>query len=405
MEAEAQIDTAERVVANIGKPQKVRVNFRAESESGESPIEDKAEIGSKNSTEKQKEAEVKKVGDSGTEKDGIESKEKTDAPAKENIEGIDEVSEKVEIPNELSNEQLMAFFKEKGITGENADEILGRLKDKPSKEEKQKAEKTVEDKRLNLFLEGGGTADTYVSIKNIANSDDAELSLQLAKDELKAEGFSDSRIEQIIEESYFQKELDEDGFIDDEEEAYFKKLKEYGSKKLLSKAIGVKAKAVKMLADLDTALESKQANQALEEQISSKIDEHLKGFDRVLKFEIGKKEDQVLPVDYKVFESDIVETTEDLKDPQKREKIFLNEDGSLNIPFITRLLIHDKIIGSAVNKAYKVAETRAAEEVESIYPHTSPFDFANSRARTNGDTRKGGVISMGKPIKKRAVIK
>lgn len=297
----------------------------------------------------------------------VKSEDKTES-AKEG-EG-EKVAESVDVKSNITDEQVKEFLKSKGVDIEDVNSAIEKLKPKPTKTEVELAQKEKDTQRLQLFLKNGGTAEDFVAIKKMAEGG-SEQSLSSLKEDLKADGFNDEEIQQIIDESYYQGlSTDSDEDSDEDEIAFNKKLKEYGKKRLDSYSSTQVDKAKYILDALDAAIESERSDKALEEKTLSMVDDYFKNFNRNLTFEIGDIDGEtVSPVDYKVSDADISEVKSMLTDREKREKLLFNSDGELNVGFLADLLLQQKTRKSAIKTAFFEGNHRSVEKYHSVFPN------------------------------------
>lgn len=317
--------------------------------------------------------------------------------SKEGEKANEQKSEKPQIDETI----LKAYLESQGIKYESLDKLKEKVNYTAPKElteeEKTKAELAKEKRAVDLFVKNGGKIEQYVAIKKIAESDLKELSIANTKSELKEAGFSDEKIEQILKDRYYQFDDEEIEQEDDESEKDLKKrLKEYYSKKLENRSAFTKTQAKGILDNLNKAIESEDLEAQKEVEISSKIDDYFKAQPLKLNFEIGEVNGQkIAPVEYEVAESDLAKVQKTLKTPAELNKILFNQDGSLNLPNISNLLIKNAISDSALKAAYHEGGSRQVAIMKTIFPSSAselgiggiPKDL----------TAKKQVASFGKP--------
>lgn len=321
--------------------------------------------------------------------------------AKEKVEGENTAST---VPDELSDEQFKAFLEKKGISIDSIDALKEKLspKDVISPEEKKKQELAFEKRLVDIFVEGGGTVEQFVAIKNIAEKPIKDLSLESVRSEYKEHGFTDEQIDTIIKERYYQVDDTElEAFEEDEDEdksrkELTKKLKEVFSSKLENKALYKQKQAQKILADLKEAADADNLAQEQEAQLSSKIDEHFKKIPRKVTFDLGESNGKAIsPIEYEVSESDIAEVQAMLKDSTKRQQFLTNSDGDLNIPTLSEVLLQNKYLKKAVKTAYHEGGSRQAQIVDNIFPK-NVYDIGIGGASNKSKFVKGQVAGFGK---------
>ena len=308
------------------------------------------------------------------------------------------------VPDELSDDQLRSFLEKKGIVIDSIDALKEKLSPKEviTPEEKKKQELAAEKKFVDLFVEGGGTVEQYVAIKNIAEKPIKDLSLESLRAEYKDLGFTDEQVDTIIKERYYQVDDEELASFDDDEEddkarkELTKKLKEVFSAKLENKALYKQKQAQKILADLKEAADADKLAIEQEEQLSSKIDEHFKKIPRKVTFQIGESNGKpISPIEYEVSESDIAEVQAMLKDSTKRQQFLTNSDGDLNIPSLSEVLLQNKYLKTAIKAAYHEGGNRQAQLVDNIFPKNA-YDIGIGGASNKSKFVKGQVAGYGK---------
>ena len=321
--------------------------------------------------------------------------------AKEKVEGENTAST---VPDELSDEQFKAFLEKKGISIDSIDALKEKLspKDVISPEEKKKQELAFEKRLVDIFVEGGGTVEQFVAIKNIAEKPIKDLSLETVRAEYKEHGFTDEQIDTIIKERYYQVDDTElEAFEEDEDEdksrkELTKKLKEVFSSKLENKALYKQKQAQKILADLKEAADADNLAVEQEAQLSSKIDEHFKKVPRKITFDLGESNGKAIPpIDYEVSESDIAEVQTMLKDSTKRQQFLTTTDGDLNIPELAKVLLQNKYLKTAIKAAYHEGGNRQAQIVDNIFPK-NVYDIGIGGASNKSKFVKGQVAGFGK---------
>ena len=299
----------------------------------------------------------------------------------------------------ITDDQITSYLKSKGIEVESLDAFIDKVnapKELPE-EEKIKQAQAREKKILDIFIEGGGTVDQFVGIKAIAEADDRELSVNNLKAELKAANFTDEQIEDFIKDTFFDisdEELEQ--YEDETDREFLKRKKEFASKLLGGYSSNTKAKAQKVLADLNKAYDDEGLRQSEEVAISAKIDEDFKALPRKLTFEIGEVNGKpVSPVEYEVSESDIADVRNLLKNPAKRNNFLFTQDGNLNLENLTQVLVRNKYLESAVKAAYHEGGSRQTAHFEKIFPARSAHELGIGGNRSNG-IQKGKVVAAGK---------
>jgi hypothetical protein len=309
---------------------------------------------------------------------------------------------KIEKP-QIDESILKDYLESQGIKYEGLDKLKEKVNYTPAveltEEEKTKAQLAREKRAVDLFVNNGGKVEDYVAIKKIAEADLKELSIANTKEELKKAGFSDDKIAQILKDRYYQFEDDEIEQEEDESDKDFKKrAKEYFSKKLENRSAFTKSQAKSVLENLNKAIESEDSQAKQEVEISAKIDDYFKAQPRKVNFEIGEDNGQkIAPVEYEVAETDLTKVQKFLKTPVEVNKFFYNQDGSLNLPNISNLLIKNAYLESALKAAYHEGGSRQVAILKGIFP-SSASELGIGGAPKDL-TAKKQVASFGKPQK------
>lgn len=269
---------------------------------------------------------------------------------------------------------------------------------KETAEEKKAKDISNEKRMLDKFMSNNGSIEQFTALKNIVNADLKELSLSELKRELKEVKFSDSEIENVIKERYYQIADDElDQYEDETEKEFLKRKKEYGSKLLESRSLSIKEDAGRILDSLKSDIESEDLAKQKEEKLSSKIDEHFKKAPRKLTFQLGKENDREIdPIEYEVSEADVEDVRNTLKDPAQRHKFLFNEEGELNVKTIADILLRNKVLESAVKASYLSGETKTTEKLRGTFGGSSPYSIGIGGA-DHKIGQSGRVVKSGKP--------
>lgn len=367
-EVKTENKPVEQKITSVGKPERVNLNFGNKENNSESVLENKS-----TPSDNQPKPDITKT---------------TTAQTSPQAE-------------ELTEDQIKAFFEKKGIAYEGIDKLKEKIEYKPevplTDEQKAEQSKAKEKLLLDAFIKGGGTAEQYVGIKAIAEMDVAELSKNALKKELKEAGFNDEKIEEIIKNRYYQFDDEEIEQEEDESDKDFKKRsKEFFANKLANRSLHTKTQAQKILSDLNTALESENLLRQEEVATSAKIDDYFKSIPRKLSFEIGEIEGKALPpVEYDISDSDIAEVQSLLKDSDKRNNFLYNQDGSLNHTNIADVMLRNKYLESALKAAYHQGGSRQVEEFRKVFPAETAHQIGIGGSTTNKNGN-GNIASYGK---------
>lgn len=304
---------------------------------------------------------------------------------------------------EFSEDQLKSYFEKQGIEYNGMDELKKKLNTKAeplqeTDEQKAAKEKSYEKRMVDLFTEGKGTVEQYAAIKSLANSDLKELSNNELRRELKEAKFTDNEINDILKESFFQYDDSElEQYEDETEREYLTRKREYGSKLLENRSLSIKQSAEKILSDLKSAVDSEDLQKQEEEQFSSKVDDYFSKAPRNITFELGTANNRKIdPIDYEVAEKDLAEIKETLKDPAQRNNILFTEEGQLNLDSLATVLLHNKILKSALKAAYLTGETKMTELVEQTYGARTPYEVGVGGVPSKAG-QAGSVTQRGAP--------
>lgn len=306
----------------------------------------------------------------------------------------------------VTDEQLKEYFKAQGIDYEGIEKLKEKLSTpvqtnvQETTEQLQAKELAKEKRMLDKFITGGGTAEQYVALKNLANGDLAELSKNTVKKELKDAGFNDTEIEGIIKERYYQYgEDDLEQFDEESDKDFAKRKKEYGDKILSNRSLPIKNQAAGILADIQSAIDSEDLQASNELSVSANIDEQFKTLSRKDTYEIGEINGKAIPpVESEVPETELAAVREMLLNPTSRKQFLHNQDGSLNITNITNVLVENAKLKSAIKTSYHEGSTRTNAHWEKVFPARNPQEIGigGSQSRPNGQQNGAKPFSLGK---------
>lgn len=331
--------------------------------------------------------------------------------AVENTEDVD-VGKTPPAPTEFTEEQKTAFFKTLGIdygTETDIEAIKERLNPKPANveptEEEKKAAALAEEKEiLDLFIANGGTAETFVGIKNVMNADVKELSRAERLREYTEAGFDKEEAEAIINERYYQNKLDTLEINDDETDEEFatrkaklEKRVAFFSNKLDTGAAAAKTQAEQLYNNFKTLISEKKLEAKKELEHAANVEAFLKTLPREQTFELGKVNDQDLPpVHQKVEESDIQAVGEILSSTAKIKQFVYNKDGSFNVKNLSDALLSRQRKNDIARHALLEGQTRMTNVFRKQFPASSPYELGVGGAPQK-TSNKGQVTSFGKP--------
>lgn len=303
---------------------------------------------------------------------------------------------KAEVPK-LTKEEIKALYeKEFPATAEL------------TPEQKQAAEDAKDKQRLDWFVAHGGTVDSYAAMKIVATSDLTQLSEQELEKELKEQGFTEEEKKVIRAERYFQ--LDDEAIEslqDENEKAFAKKKRDFGTQKLSTKAEAKQKLAVGFFENIDKAIKAEADNAAAETanevELAQKVDSHFQNVSGKITLQMGKTAEDVdiAPLELDVPAEIIAEVKDLLKTTDKRNQILFNKDDSINIAALSEILIRNKVLEAAANRSYLKGVSDNTAEFEKTFPirDRNAIGLGNLTASSNNGKVKGKIASFGKPEK------
>lgn len=319
------------------------------------------------------------------------------------------VDSKTEGNVSFTDEQRKAFLKELfGDENTDVEAIKEKIKPVialPTDEQKKKDAENKELKLLELFIKKGGKLDQFQEIKTLANADIKELSKKDAIQEYVTAGFSEEEAKEMVKQRYYQVELAniEQDVDNDESDDDFEKRKtalqkkiDFGSKKLETKSSHKIQQAAGILKSLQDAYDSEILLQQSEQKNATNVDALLKDLPRKVTYQLGEVNNQlILPIEHEVSEESISKVAAILKDPAQRNNIFNNQDGTLNLPKITDVLLKNFEYERSLKNAYLEGSTRQEAEFEKVFPARSAYELGVGGS-VNKSINKGQVASTGK---------
>lgn len=313
----------------------------------------------------------------------------------------EEIVPNAEIPvvPEFTEAQMKAFFEKNGILIDSLDALKEKLSPKDiSPEEKKKQELAAEKKLVDIFVNGGGTVEQYVGLKDVSNKTLPEFSRDNLIFDLQKKGLNEEEVNGIMKDSFYQLTNEELGELEDDDEykAQISKKRDAMSLVLDNYAITKHEQAKQILADLKSAADSDRLSKEQEVQFSSKIDEHFNKVPRKITFDLGESNGKAIsPIEYEVSESDVSYVKDLLKDQTKRQQFLTNEDGELNIPNLAEVLIQNKYLKKAIKLSFLEGQSRATAIFDNNYPK-NPYDIGIGGASNKSKFVKGQVAGFGK---------
>jgi hypothetical protein len=313
----------------------------------------------------------------------------------------EEGKEKVEAAVVTEEKKDEPILDAKSLTDEQLKELYESRFTKssePTDEEKAAKEKESEKKMLDLFIENGGTAETFVQLKEILSTDLASLSKSVVISEMKAQGFDDDFINEVLVERYYQINPDEleQGYDENDEDYEARKEKvrkkvTYGNEVLEGKSKKVKENAQSVFDNLRKAISDKESLVSEESKFIAKIDEVSKNLPRKMTLSLGKLNNEDLgSIEVDIPEEEIKALTETFKDPIRREQILYNNEGELNIEAISHLMLKNSILERAARESLLKGRTSQVEALSKVFPYKNPQDMGvgNNNAGSKGSNGK-----------------
>ncbi len=272
-------------------------------------------------------------------------------------------------------------------------------------EQKQAVEDAKDKQRLDWFVAHGGTVDSYAAMKIVATSDLTQLSEQELEKELKEQGFTEEEKKIIRAERYFQ--LDDEAIEsleDENEKAFAKKKKDFGTKKLSTKAEAKQKLAVGFFENIDKAIKAEAddaaADTANEVELAQKVDSHFQTVPGKITLQMGKtaEDADIAPLELDVPAEIIAEVKDLLKTTDKRNKILFNKDNSINITALSEILIRNKVLEAAANRSYLKGVSDNTAEFEKTFPiiDKNAIGLGQLPGSSNNGKMKGKIASFGK---------
>lgn len=315
---------------------------------------------------------------------------------------------------EMTEEQLKAFFEKQGMKYEGLDKLKEKVNyEVPAqtveltKEQKEEQAKAEEKRVLDFYIANGGTAESYVAIKNILLSEDlTSLTVTEIKADMKKEGFNDEEIETVLKERYYQIKTEEIVQGDEEEDADFaarkaqiEKKVAYGAKKIANRSSIIKTKAEGFFTGLKDAIKAEDLLKQEEIQLQSNVDEVLAKLPRKLTFELGKSDNIDLPpVQHEIAEESIAKVSALLKDPEKRKQFLFNQDDSLNVAKLAEIMVRNEELERIAKLSLLEGQSRQVKIFKEVFPsHAQDLGVGGSSAPVKVKT--GNVTQRGKPVR------
>lgn len=305
-------------------------------------------------------------------------------------------------PVVITDEQFFAEIEKRtGAKVENVDVLKEKITYQkpaplPTDAEKEKAAKDLEKRMLDVHIANGKTPEQYTLLKQIANGDLKELSVNQTKAELKEAGFKDAEITEILKERYYQiEDADIEAEDDPAKKEILKKKKEFGTKKLEGRASHIQKQAKSYIDSLTESVNESDVEKKKMEQHASNVEAAIKNFQRKQTLELGKVDDtDIAPIEHEVPEAALEEVKNILKDPVAFEKQLYTKDGDVNLEFLLPHLVRSASYSNAIKHSYLVGGTRQVEHFEAAFGASAP----PLGGQPKPNLEKGKVVSRGKSV-------
>lgn len=308
---------------------------------------------------------------------------------------------------EFDDEKFKAYMKAQGIEVNSIDDLKAKFAAPAT--EKTDAEKKAESdlntqKMLQKHVAGGGTVEQFAALLQVASMDVKELGKASKINELKAAGFDDNEIANIIKERY---EIDIASLTRDEDnetqeefdkrKAALQKKANAFSKKYENVGTFVKQNATNTLNNLQKEIDAENASAQKEATFLSNVDKALKSVARTTAIDLGKEDDkEIAPVQAIFTDAHIAAVREILSDKAKRQQYLLTEDGSLDAEKVVKLVLNNVALTSIARASLLEGGTRQVKLFEQRFPNNA------SQLGVGGDPKKqqvtpGKIASAGTP--------
>lgn len=188
--------------------------------------------------------------------------------------------------NELTDDQLKAYFEKQGIQFEGIDKLKEKLTAPVTAptltdEEKAKIETEKKNRIVNEHLSRGGKVEQFAIYESIIAADKPKLGLQKEIEDLVAMGIPQEEATELANERYFQLTDEQiEGIEDKDAKAKAIKQREIGLKKLENKGAYVQNTAKSYLDILSKDLAERDAEKIKMEQHTSKVEDAIKKYQR-----------------------------------------------------------------------------------------------------------------------------
>lgn len=310
-------------------------------------------------------------------------------------------------PPAIDDASLKAYFESQGIQYEGIDKLRERLKPPTpvvelTDEQKQQAAIEKEKRIISQHLtRQGNTVEQFALFKNIISADKREVGFQREVEELVSLGASKEDAEKLANKRYFQYSEEDINALDEKDRPEAIKQMELGNKKLERKGAHLINVATEYMKELQAELAEQDAERALMEQHTSKVEDAVKKFVRQEKIAIGQVDDQnVDPIDFEYSDAAIASAKSELSDYKTfKEKLFTN-DGEVNIDYILPILIRNFSMQEAAKGSYLAGGTRQVQKFEATFGHKPPPLGGRSNTASSGKISGYGAPQYGHPSKK-----
>lgn len=306
-------------------------------------------------------------------------------------------------PAEINEEQMMAFFKAKGIEGfSNIDELKSKLAPAAPPVELTDAQKAeaaaAKTKRLlDIHLrQPGQTIDTFAEMQRVANTDAAELGRLKVERDLAAAGFPVEQIPEMIKKMNLDVSPEELADMSDEDKAQIQKERDFATKKMEKRGMFLQQTAKNYFQSLENVIADEDAENTLKTQHADIVSAAIPKFLAEVSIEMGKVNDvDVSPIPFKAPDSVAAELQDLVGDRDKLKKLLINNDGSINLGWLMPKIAAQLTIQHVAKTAYMQGEHNAAQKLKETFGE-KPMGGSSGAA----SVKKDGAITAASAPKK-----
>lgn len=307
----------------------------------------------------------------------------------------------------ITDDQMKEYFKAKGIEYDGDIEAL-KNKLKPvaatlTPEEEEKKKVAFELRMANLYVERGGTLESFQSIKEMMSADPNELSRKQLEKQLIENGVEKEDAVIAVKQMVLAHDLenleqgtDEDDTAFEKRKAKLQKEVDAGAKVMANLGLPIIQKAKSIYESLENQVKAIDSEAAEEAELSSNIDAYFKELPREMSLEIGKINEKDIPaVKVPISEEAIASVLSVLKDPKKRDALFYDENGNFNVKTIAGILVRNAILEATARQSLIEGQNRQVEILKERFPNRSAQGLGVGGATKPG-SKTGVVTAAGK---------